>query len=231
MSLFDYLIGGCIDVVSFLDVISSSKKTVNVSTVLYFLCAVPVTTNTYSVKNGAPSPPICFHEELPFTAEISDVVISTEPTYNIWNFYSINEESMRTDQFLFYKRAGLYLVNKMQIHSQQSNHIYRRNKPQLREAKQKSFRMEATILLLICLGESWVWVWLETIEVLTVDMLLGISFIDCFIRKIFPIEHESSTVALILCGHSCNHVAWRAKYLKRITHFCAYVRHKHAYQH
>lgn len=71
-----------------------------------------------------------------------------------------------------------------------TNHIKRKNVLQLQIATKLPQPLDGLILLRIRLGKLSIRTWFGIAPHLTVEILFGISFTDCFIRGIFLVERK-----------------------------------------
>lgn len=81
-------------------------------------------------------------------------------------------------------------MDKALVHPTWAPHIKRQYFLKLRRANEHPGRSEGVILLHLQIGNPRVDVWLGVLEDLAVDLLLGTSFMDRYVRDSFSLERK-----------------------------------------
>lgn len=147
--------------------------------------------------------------ELPLDTSTTHVAFSAKPTYKLCFSIGIHTHELAPNKCLLDTATGLNLINANLIHLEWINRVKHTDLPRFRTATKEPIHLQGTILLHHQIGNLNTRVWFSIFPNLAVDLLLGTSFVDRFIRGIFPGERKvepwhSQPVAIRASHHKEN---------------------------
>lgn len=128
--------------------------------------------------------------------EPSNKVLTAEPTYTLLISYTTTATIMYPANCFLNTKADVKLIYPSTLSREWNHCIKRKNLPTICTAAKEPLPLDGLILPPLCLGDLCTRIWFDVALHLTMDILLDTSFIDRFLRGIFPSERK------ILLWHS-----------------------------
>lgn len=132
-------------------------------------------------------------EEFQLSIGNEEIVLFATANYKTYTTIGTSPLAMTPVTCIVDTGTGFILIEKSFLHPTWMSRIKRRRFLKMRSANLQSIRTEEVIILHISIGVLCIQVWFGVAADLAVDVLLDFSFIDQYIRGIFPPERTLVT--------------------------------------